>query len=70
MNSLSLSDSVTPILGLLVHSRVPVCVKKDNTVRSCKIDAYSTASRATYETEKLRREIKSIDHFLSRLNFY
>jgi hypothetical protein len=55
MNSLSLTDSVTSVLCLLVHSRVPVGIKENNAVGTCQINSNTSAPSAADEAEQFGR---------------
>lgn len=51
MDISSLTNSVTAILGLSIHGRIPVAVIKNNSVCSCKVHAYTPTSSWKDEAE-------------------
>ena len=61
---------MAPILGLFVHSRIPVRVQENYTVCSRKIDADTTASGTAYKAKQFGRKIKSVNHFLPSFYFH
>ena len=69
MDGFGLPNSMTPILSLFVHCRVPVCVVENNTIRSSKIDTDSTAPCGRNKTENSLVQVKSVHQFLSVFSF-
>ena len=61
MHCFGLPDSMATVLSLLVHCWVPVCVIKDNTICTSKVDSHTTASGGGDEAEDPFVEVESID---------
>jgi hypothetical protein len=64
-----LADSVTAVLSLFVHGRVPVSVVKNNAVSASQVDADSSAASAADKAKQFGRQIESVDHLLAGFNF-
>ena len=67
MNSFGLSYAMAPVLGLLVHCRVPVRVVKDDTVGTCQVDSDATTSCRGDEAEYFWVQIELVHHLLASL---
>lgn len=61
-----LSDSVTPILGLGVHGRIPVRVVKDDRVRPCQIYTHTARSSGENETEDASVSVETFHQNLEK----
>lgn len=70
MHCFGLADSVTAVLSLFVHGRVPVSVVKNNAVSASQIDADSSAASAADKAKQFGRQIESVDHLLTSFDFY
>ena len=68
MHSFGLADSVAPVLGLFVHSWVPIRVVEDYAVSTCQVDTDTTASRWGDEAEDPFVKVESINKLLSVLS--
>lgn len=64
VNCFGLPDSMTPILGLFVHGRIPIGIIENDAVSTCQINTNASASGRRYETEYLAIEVKSVDKLL------
>ena len=51
---------MAPILGLLVHSRVPISVIEDNAVGACQVDADTATSGGGDEAEDLLVQVEPV----------
>ena len=68
MHSFGLADSVAPVLGLFVHSWVPIRIVEDYAVSTCQVDTDTTASRGGDEAEDPFVKVESINELLSVLS--
>jgi hypothetical protein len=63
-----LTNSVTAILGLFVHCRVPVGVIENDSVGAGKVNPQPSASGARDKAEDAIVQVESIDHALPHLD--
>lgn len=68
VNIASLTNPVTPILGLCIHSRVPVRVIEDDSICTGQIDTNATATSRQYEDKYLWISIESVHQGLPHLH--
>lgn len=63
-----LTNSVTSILSLSVHGRIPIAVIENHSIGTGKINAYATRSCRKYETEDSLVPVESLHQYLEEHN--
>jgi hypothetical protein len=69
VHCLGLSDSMTSILGLLIHRRVPIRVIENHTVCTCEIETDTTATCGRDKAEDFLIEVELINLSLAHFDF-
>lgn len=68
MHGLRLSNSMTPVLCLLVHRWVPVGIVEYHAVSTRQVDANATAPGRRDEAEDLLIQVEPVDELLPLLD--
>ena len=69
MHIAGLADTMTAVLALLVHCRVPVEVVEDDSVGTCEVDSEAARARGEDEAEDTVIGVEAVGEDLSLLDF-